>query len=193
MTKARHLLAARMAAGLTAGLTALLGLASPPAVAGVDVGVSIGFDQPGLYGRIDLGRFPHPQLIATTPVIVTPPPYRYFRQRPVVLWAPPAHRRDWRRHCSAYGACSAPVVFVRDDWARQYMPRRGDARHDGRWGDRERGWDRDHDRRWDRDHDRQWDRGHDRGGNRGDHRGWDRDDRDDDDRGRGKWRGRGKD
>jgi hypothetical protein len=182
MTKRRHLLAT----GLSAGLTALLALATPPAVAGVDVGVSIGFDQPGLYGRIDIGRFPYPQVIATTPVIVVPPAYRYYRARPVYLWVPPGHRRDWRRHCGAYGACSQPVVFVRDDWARQHVVRRGDVRHDGRWADRGRAWDRggDRDRRWDRDHDRHWDRD-----GRG---GWDRDDRDDD-RGRGKGRGRGKD
>lgn len=186
MTKRRPLPAARLAAGLAAGLMALLATTSTPAVAGVDVGVSIGFDQPGLYGRIDIGRFPYPQVIAATPVIVVPPAYRYVvRPRPVYMWVPPGHRRDWRRHCGAYGACSVPVVFVRDDWARQYVGRR-----DGRWADHhqrwDRGWDRDwhdrahRDRRWDRDDDRRWERD-----GRG---GWERDDR-----GRGKGHGRRKD
>ncbi len=41
-------------AGALAGL-----LAGAPAQA-TDVGVSIGINQPGIYGRIDIGRFPQP-------------------------------------------------------------------------------------------------------------------------------------
>jgi hypothetical protein len=92
----------------------LLGLASLAAQA-ADVGVSIGFSQPGVYGRVDIGRYPHPVLIAPQPVYVGRPAYR----EPVYLWVPPDHRRYWKRHCSRYGACGAPVYFVEDGWYRR--------------------------------------------------------------------------
>ncbi len=50
-------------------VTILAGAA--PAFAG-DVGVSITVDQPGLYGRIDIGNAPPPQLINAQPVLVAP-------------------------------------------------------------------------------------------------------------------------
>lgn len=112
----------------------LLGLASlstTPAQA-TDVGVSIGFSQPGVYGRVDIGRYPQPVLIAPQPVYVGRPVYR----EPVYLWVPPEHRRDWRRHCGNYGACGAPVYFVQDGWYRQnvivYSDRDRDWRRDDR-------------------------------------------------------------
>lgn len=95
---------------------ALLGLSALSAHAG-DVGVSIGFSQPGVYGRVDIGRYPQPVLVAPQPVYVGRPVYR----EPVYLWVPPGHRRDWRRHCGHYGACGAPVYFVQDGWYRQHV------------------------------------------------------------------------
>ena len=49
-------------------------LAAPAFAA--DVGVSISVSQPGVYGRVDIGRFPQPQVVVAQPVIV---------QRPVVV------------------------------------------------------------------------------------------------------------
>ena len=45
-------------------LLALAALAATPAAQAADVGVSIGFSQPGVYGRVDIGRYPQPVLIA---------------------------------------------------------------------------------------------------------------------------------
>lgn len=92
-------------------------LASGPARA-ADVGVSIGISQPGVYGRIDIGRFPSPAVVVAQPVWVVRPPQPV---QPVYLWVPPGHRQHWSRHCHAYGACGVPVYFVRDDWYRGHV------------------------------------------------------------------------
>ncbi|MBI3153792.1 MAG: hypothetical protein HYZ20_00120 [Burkholderiales bacterium] len=94
-------------------------MAAWPGAAGaeVDVGVSITISEPGIYGRIDIGRFPQPRLVVATPVIVAPPRLRPPRPpAPVYLWVPPGHRKHWDKHCASYGACGVPVLFVRDDW-----------------------------------------------------------------------------
>ena len=135
--------------------TALLA-ASLPGVA-ADVGVSIGISQPGVYGRIDIGQFPQPQLVMPRPVIIARPPV-VVRQEPVYLWVPPSHRADWRHHCGRYNACGVPVYFVDSRWYDSHVMR-PDRREDRRE-------DRRDDRRDDR-HDRRDDR-HDR---RDDHRG----------------------
>jgi hypothetical protein len=78
--------------------------------------------QPGVYGRIDSGRFPQPQVVMAQPVIITrpvvvvqqalpPPP-----PQPVYMWVPPGHQKNWRKHCSRYRACGVPVYFVQDQW-----------------------------------------------------------------------------
>ena len=133
-------------------------LALPAAAADVDVGVSIRLSQPGVYGRIDIGRFPQPQLIAAQPVVVHGPPAvrRGPPVQPVYLWVPPGHRKHWRRHCREYGACGVPVYFVRHDWYE-----REQRRQRGRGDDR-----RGHDERRHRDVDRGW-RGHAHGPGRG--------------------------
>jgi hypothetical protein len=83
-----------------------------------DVGVSIGISQPGVYGRIDIGRFPTPPaVIAPQPVIIEPPRVVVGRpMQPVYLWVPPGHQKDWRKHCRKYDACGVPVHFVREEW-----------------------------------------------------------------------------
>ena len=102
---------------LSVGLSAAALLCGAPAhAANVDVGVSIGISQPGVYGRIDIGRFPQPQVIVAQPVYVERPRYVVVQPEPVYMWVPPGHRKNWKQHCRAYGACGAPVVFVRDDW-----------------------------------------------------------------------------
>ena len=100
---------------LTTALLGLAGLAAVPAAQATDVGVSIGFSQPGVYGRVDIGRYPQLVLIAPQPVYIGRPVYR----EPVYLWVPPAHRVDWRHNCYRYRACGAPVYFVEDGWYRQ--------------------------------------------------------------------------
>ena len=45
------------------------------AVNATDVGVSVQISQPGVYGRVDIGRFPQPQVIVAQPVVVAPPPW----------------------------------------------------------------------------------------------------------------------
>lgn len=105
----RLFLISGLAAALAAGTTAA-------GAANVDVGVSIGISQPGVYGRIDIGRFPQPQVVYAQPVYVERPRVVVVRPEPVYMWVPPGHRKNWKQHCRAYGACGAPVVFVRDDW-----------------------------------------------------------------------------
>ena len=105
--------------------TALAALAIPTWAA--DVGVSISISQPGVYGRVDIGRFPQPVLVLPQPVVVAPPPVVVQRE-PVYLWVPADHRRDWKKHCKRYGACGVPVYFVQDRWYRDQVMhgRRGD-------------------------------------------------------------------
>jgi hypothetical protein len=99
-------------------IAATLGIAlfSGAAVQAADVGVSINISQPGVYGRVDIGRFPQPVLVVPRPIIVTQAPVVH---EPVYLWVPPTHRQNWRRYCGRYDACGAPVYFVQDRWYQQ--------------------------------------------------------------------------
>jgi hypothetical protein len=123
-----------------------------------DIGVSIGFSQPGVYGRVDIGQYPRPELLAPQPVLIERLPRDRPPPEPVYLWVPPDHREHWARHCREYHACGHPVYFVNHDWyqrnviahaAHREEPRRDEGRregehHDeGRRDERERG--RDHD------------------------------------------------
>lgn len=147
-------------AGLTAAALAWAALfaAGPAQGADVDVGVSIAISQPGVYGRIDIGRFPQPQVIVAQPVIVQRP-VREVRVQPVYLWVPPGHRKDWKKHCRDYNACGVPVYFVRHDWYDQQV-RRGGRDRDDDHGQRGRG--KGHDKN-DRAH---GERGHGKGKDR---------------------------
>ncbi|MBC7938325.1 MAG: hypothetical protein H7Z19_00950 [Chitinophagaceae bacterium] len=135
-----------------------------------DVGVSVRISQPGVYGRVDIGRFPQPQVIVAQPLFVQ-------RARvvgpPVYMWVPPAHRARWSSYCGQYGACGAPVYFVRDSWYDQRVGPAYQARRD--WRD-----DAKHHRADRRDD------------GRDDRRDW-RDDRRDDRKDRGRGRGHDKD
>ena len=136
-----------------AAAAATMSLWSVPAAA-VDVGVSVQISQPGVYGRIDIGRFPQPQVIVAQPVIVARP-VAVAPPQPVYMWVPPGHRKNWKKHCRDYGACGVPVYFVRHDWYDQHVHPRG-----------QRGY-RDDDRRWDRDDDRRGKPGRGNGNGRG--------------------------
>ena len=134
-------------------------VASLPAFA-AEVGVSVHISQPGVYGRIDIGRFPQPQVVVAQPMIIQRPVQVVNVPQPVYMWVPPGHRKNWRKHCRQYNACGVPVYFVRDEWYGQHV-----QPFDDRHGDR-RG-DRNDDRHDDRHGDRDDDRGHGKGKGKG--------------------------
>lgn len=106
-----------------------IAMASAPVLA-ADIGVSIGVNQPGLYGRVDIGNFPEPRVVYAQPVIVMPAPVAVVRQ-PIYLYVPPGHQRDWAKHCGNYNACGQPVYFVQENWYREvYAPRYYEQRRD---------------------------------------------------------------
>lgn len=124
-----------------AGALAVTGLlAGSAAMAGPDVGVSISVSQPGVYGRVDIGQFPQPQLYVPQPVIIAAP---RVRPEPVYMWVPPGHRKHWSKHCREYNACGVPVYFVQDNWYHQHVERRGERRDDRR-DDRREDWEHGH-------------------------------------------------
>ena len=104
--------------------------AMAPAFA-TDVGVSIGIMQPGVYGRIDIGAYPQPQLFYPEPVVITPAPVAVYRQ-PIYLYVPPAHRMNWRHYCGYYRACGQPVYFVQEEWVRERYEHEHPGWHDNR-------------------------------------------------------------
>lgn len=112
---------------LTSICTVAIGLAAAtPAMAATDVGVSIQITQPGVYGRVDIGRYPPPVLVVPQPVVIRSVPVVQAAQ-PVYMWVPPGHRKNWRKHCDHYGACGVPVYFVQDRWYHEHVapPHRG--------------------------------------------------------------------
>lgn len=126
---------------LAAGAALLLPLSSQAA----DVGVSISVSEPGVYGRIDIGRFPQPQVVMAQPVIIQQP--RIARpMQPVYLWVPPGHQKKWSKHCREYNACGVPVYFVDDGWYQRNVNHRGGPPgrdryddHPGKGKDKDRG------------------------------------------------------
>lgn len=134
------------------GAAALLALSlsalAPNATAQAQVGVSIEFGQPGMYGRVDIGNTPPPQVVVQQPVIIRqPPPPRVVVAQPVpvvvepvYMWVPHKHRRNWARYCGRYRACGVPVYFVEDRWYDDHVGKgRGKSRgrgHDDRGGKR---------------------------------------------------------
>lgn len=124
-----------------------------PAMAQTNVGVSIGIQQPGVYGRIDIGNYPRPMLVYPQPMVIAPSPVAVYQQ-PIYLYVPPGHQKNWAKHCYRYSACGQPVYFVQESWVRErYEERRA---HEGRGRDGRGG-----------DHDRDNGRGKDRGNGHG--------------------------
>lgn len=106
-------------------------LMASPAVRATDVGVSIAISQPGVYGRVDIGRFPQPAVIVPQPVIIAPQPVVVAPQ-PVYMWVPKGHRKDWSKHCRHYNACGVPVYFVRHDWYDQNVRHANEGKGKGK-------------------------------------------------------------
>ncbi|MBA2722933.1 MAG: hypothetical protein H0U56_08555 [Methylibium sp.] len=128
-------------------LAAALSLAAPAFAA--DVGVSVEISQPGVYGRVDIGRYPQPQVIVAQPIFVQRPTVVVQRPDPVYLWVPPGHRKNWKKHCRDYSACGVPVYFVKDDWYdsnvrhADFRDHRRDDRREDRFSDRGYGKDKE--------------------------------------------------
>jgi hypothetical protein len=108
----------------------LVGLAAPT-FAQTSVGVSVGINQPGVYGRIDIGNMPPPPVILPQPVIVTPVA---VRPAPVYLYVPPGHQKKWAKHCASYNACGQPVYFVKESWVRERYEKEHGKDHGGDQG-----------------------------------------------------------
>ena len=113
---------------------ALIVAAAAPALAQTSVGVSVGINQPGVYGRIDIGNYPPPTVVYPQPVIITPAPIAVHRQ-PIYLYVPPGHQKNWGTFCGRYNACNQPVYFVQERWVRD------------RWEHEHERHDHDHDQR----------------------------------------------
>lgn len=128
-----------------------------------DVGVSVSVGQPGFYGHINIGDFPHPELLFPQPVVIAPP-HAGIVERPVYLHVPPGHEKKWSKHCRKYNACNQPVYFVRDRWYNDvYVPHYQQARHHDKVKKDKQG----------KGHDKGFGRGHDKGKGKGnkDHNG----------------------
>jgi hypothetical protein len=134
---------------------------APAAWSQTSVGVSIGINQPGVYGRIDIGNTPPPRVIYPKPVVIVQSPVAVY-QRPIYMYVPPGHQKKWNKYCNRYAACGQPVYFVQENWVRE----RYDHRHDHD----DHGWQRG---RYDRDN---HGRGHGHGPDRGPGRGHDKKD-----------------
>ncbi|MFZ6647250.1 hypothetical protein ACO0LO_16110 [Undibacterium sp. TJN25] len=151
-------------------------VAASGSIFAADVGVSINFAQPGVYGRVDIGAVPAPQVVYTRPQVIYAPQPGVVVE-PLYLYVPIAHQRNWRRYCGGYHACGQPVYFVQENWYRNvYAPRyreyvrgpgrgpgpvRYEERRDYRGDHRGPGWDHGRDHEHEHEHDRDHDRGHD--------------------------------
>lgn len=148
--------AAAAALTLTLALAWTLTLFAAGSAKAAEVGVSVQISQPGVYGRIDIGRFPQPQVVVAQPVLIVRPAVVHQPPQPVYMWVPPGHRKNWRKHCQQYNACGVPVYFVQERWYDDHV----------RKGHRDNGHDRRDDRRDDR-HERREDRRDDRHDDKG--------------------------
>jgi len=126
-----------LASWRTASIAAALALGAAAASAQTSVGVSIGIQQPGVYGRIDIGSQPPPPVIYAQPVVAVPVPVHVHPEPPLYLYVPPGHQKNWRKHCARYDACGRPVYFVQERWVRE---RYEESRHDR--DDKHRGKDK---------------------------------------------------
>jgi len=129
----------------TLAALALAACTLAPAFAQTNVGVSIGINQPGVYGRIDIGAFPQPRIVYPQPVVIVQTPIAVY-QRPVYLYVPQKHQKNWGKHCGRYNACGQPVYFVQEDWVRERYEERQDHRDNvkGKYKDKGHGKDKKH-------------------------------------------------
>ena len=100
MPQQSRALMGRLAAATALAATLVM---SAPAQA-ADVGVSISVNQPGFYGRVDIGD-QRPVLIYPQPIVIHQGAYTTY-QRPIYMRVPPGHYKQWARYCSRYNACN---------------------------------------------------------------------------------------
>ena len=101
------------------GAIVLVACLAASAWAETTVGVSIGINQPGVYGRIDIGNFPQPVLVSPQPISIVSPRAAVAPPPPLYLYVPPGHQKNWSKHCGRYNACAQPVYFVQESWVRE--------------------------------------------------------------------------
>jgi hypothetical protein len=105
---------------------ALLGLS---ALAQAGTSVSVAVDEPGFYGRVEIGD-QRPKVVYTEPVVVRHTEITEV-QRPIYMRVPPGHYKHWARHCEYYRACGQRVYFVDGPAARAFHRWRAENR--ARW------------------------------------------------------------
>ena len=111
-------------------MLALAVSAAAQVFAGANVGVSISVNQPGVYGRIEIGNYPPPAVVYPQPVVIVPAPVAEHQQ-PIYLHVPVAYQQNWGRYCGRYAACGQPVYFVQERWYNdEYVPRYWDCKKD---------------------------------------------------------------
>ncbi len=134
---------------VSAALFAMLALTSLSARAGTPIiNLNVGGEiSPGVYGQVQFGNAPPPEVINAQPMVVVPQQPGVVVQ-PLYLHVPPNHAKHWSRYCHRYNACNRPVYFVKEG---RYQPNYHDHHdhHDEghRNDDRRDHEDRDHDRR----------------------------------------------
>src|SRR5450755_426598 len=113
---------------------------------GVDVRVMLsGQVVPGVYGQVNIGNDGPPPVVYAQPMVIEP---QYAPPPPIYLHVPPAHARNWRKHCHEYNACNRPVYFVRSqeydpEYQRHYQDHERERELERqRWQERERDQDR---------------------------------------------------
>ena len=102
--------------------------AALPVHAVTNIGVSIGINAPGQYGRIDINNYPQPRLVLPQPIIYAPTPVA-VHHRPIYLYVPQGHQANWGQYCNRYSACGQPVYFVQENWVREEYRREHDNRN----------------------------------------------------------------
>ena len=105
---------------LLAAFFAVFALASLPANAEISIiNLSVGGEiSPGVYGQVQFGNAPPPQVINAQPMMIVPVP-RGEVVEPMYLHVPPGQARRWSRYCHRYNACNRPVYFVKEG---RYQP-----------------------------------------------------------------------
>lgn len=126
------------ARALSLAATTVALLAAGSAGAQTNVGVSVSVQQPGVYGRIDIGNMPPPPVVYAKPVIIAQPAVVVPAQ-PVYLYVPPGHQKKWSKHCHRYNACGQPVYFVKESWVRERYEREHPGRGHGKGNDKGHG------------------------------------------------------
>ena len=129
----------------TLALLTLAAAAALPAQAATNVGISIGINSPGQYGRIDISNYSQPMLVSPQPIIYAPSPVAVY-QRPIYLYVPQVQQTNWGRYCGGYNACGQPVYFVQETWVRDEYRREHDNRNGRKEFKNKKRYDDDDDR-----------------------------------------------